>query len=241
MDNENFWITRLQSLGILENNYVCICGSKLAIIDRKRNKLGNEHKTFRCTNSKCQKYQSIAKNSFFSLFKKPIFVIIEIIKLWAVQISISKAIDLLNMNNITVSDYFISSVYKRLRNVCSASLKIDEIKLGGHGKFIEIDESLVAKTKYNKGITNEDKEEILLEKFADLVNYFSLNKNCFQVPNLNSISRKFFHEKCAVQGLYHWTKESTLFISNREIDEDYYKAYINRDNLNNKIQDKVKN
>ena len=46
MDNENYWITRLQSLGILNNNNQCICGSKMVIIERKRNKNGKEHKTF---------------------------------------------------------------------------------------------------------------------------------------------------------------------------------------------------
>ena len=78
-------------------------------------------------------------------------MIIEIFKLWTVQISISKEVDLLNINNLTVSDNIISNVYKRLRNLCSASLNPVDIKLGGYGKYVEIDESLVAKTKYHKG------------------------------------------------------------------------------------------
>ncbi|RNA02274.1 ISXO2-like domain-containing [Brachionus plicatilis] len=412
MDNENYWITRLQSLRILNNYNQCICGLKMVMIERKRNKHGKEHKTFRCTNSKCQKYQIIAKNSFFSLIKTSLFVIIEIFNLWAAQISISKAVDLLNINNLTVSVNIISNVFKRLRNLCSSSLNPADIKLGGYSKYVKIDESLVAKTKYHKGsrlkrkpfwmfgmvervekgkcfvqivpnrkaevllkiiydhvsegttitsdswssynkitemknfkhfsvnhkynfvdpfsgahtnkieglwkqakdklkkmngcsrislksyiddflwrqlntanrvdcydkilevlaifysaneycvdklkswiehkddiivnasdidvknvidevvdlyktvlnhndfkliASNKDKEELLLEKFNSLVNYFSMNENRFELTGLNSSIRKFFHEKCGSIGLYHWTKGSTLFFSNSKL------------------------
>ncbi|RNA18565.1 hypothetical protein BpHYR1_026397 [Brachionus plicatilis] len=50
-----------------------------------------------------------------------------------------------------LSDNIISNVYKRLRNLCRTSLNHADIKLEGDGKYVEKDESLAAKTKYNKG------------------------------------------------------------------------------------------
>ena len=45
----------------------------------------------------------------------------------------------------------IGSLFQRLRNVCTVVLKKHEIKIGGPGRIIEIDESCFAKVKHNRG------------------------------------------------------------------------------------------
>ncbi|CAF0980655.1 unnamed protein product [Brachionus calyciflorus] len=95
----------------------------------------------------------ISKSScwiFFSLFKKPISFINDAIKLWALQMTIIKANEIFKLNGVDNSDYVVTNVYKKLRNLCSAIAK-NKIKLGGPGKYVGIDESLVAKAKHNKG------------------------------------------------------------------------------------------
>ena len=60
-NNEKVWIEKLQNLGIISKDDKCVCGAKMIVAQRKRNKLGNVLTTWRCTNSKCQKYRSIYK------------------------------------------------------------------------------------------------------------------------------------------------------------------------------------
>ncbi len=46
---------------------------------------------------------------------------------------------------VTCSEPIIGKVYKNMRSICSKSVSDKKIKLGGHNKDVEIDESLVAK------------------------------------------------------------------------------------------------
>ena len=95
-----------------------------------------------------------------------------------------------------------------------------------NNEVVDLSKTVLNHNDFKLVVSNEDKEELLLEKFNSLVSYFSMNENRFELTGLNSSMRKFFHEKCDSIGLYHWTKDSILFISNRSIDEDNYKILL---------------
>ncbi|RNA28025.1 ISXO2-like domain-containing [Brachionus plicatilis] len=67
-------------------------------------------------------YRGGVLNSFFSLFRKP-----------------------LNIVFCTHQINTVASVYCRLRQLCSKGIDKKNLKLGGHGKIVEIDKSLYAK------------------------------------------------------------------------------------------------
>lgn len=147
-------IKMLQNNGILSSNTKCYsneCDGNMKIVTRKRNQEGNDLYYLRCTISTCQKYRSLLIDSFFSLYKKPFLVILELIKFWCIDMGQTQVQDYLAINNIKISYHTINSIYSKLRNICSASVKSRKIKLGGVNKVVEIDETLLAKIKYNKG------------------------------------------------------------------------------------------
>lgn len=88
---------------------------------------------------------SVTEGTFFSLFRKPIYEVCEIIKCWSAGLTCTKAEGILRLGNIDVCRQTIAGVYGALRNVCSFSIQKSEIKLGGRGHVVEIDESIYAR------------------------------------------------------------------------------------------------
>ena len=66
------------------------CNGELQLKHRNSHS-GNKLITWRCR--KCQRYNSVADGSFFSLFRKPMQVILQLLKLWSLGIIIQRAID----------------------------------------------------------------------------------------------------------------------------------------------------
>jgi hypothetical protein len=79
-----------------------------------------------------------------------------IIKCWAAQITITKAISVVELNlDQKITKDTVSDIYFKLRQLCSIDIDRKNLMLGGFGKIVEIDESLYAKIKHGKGmITN---------------------------------------------------------------------------------------
>ncbi|RMZ99659.1 putative transposase-like protein [Brachionus plicatilis] len=50
-----------------------------------------------------------------------------------------------------VCDHLVSTLFYRLRQLCSLGIGKEDLKLGGSGKKVEIDESLYARVKFHKG------------------------------------------------------------------------------------------
>ena len=74
---EEVLIKKLRRRGILTSSK---CTSELKLTTRRRTKESKPYFTFRCTNSKCQCFQSLFADSYFSLFRKSFMMIIKIIK-----------------------------------------------------------------------------------------------------------------------------------------------------------------
>jgi hypothetical protein len=115
-------------------------------------KADSKHLTWRCHGSKCGTYRSIWDGSFFSLFRKPIKVLIVLNKCWCAQLTITKTCSIVKLNfKDSVSENMVAELFEKLRQICSLSLDKKSNMLGGCGKIVEIDESLYAKVKHWKG------------------------------------------------------------------------------------------
>ena len=54
-----------------------------------------------------------------------------VIKCWAVEVTISKTISVLELASIKIERHTVGKIFNRLRNVCTISLDKQNIKLGG--------------------------------------------------------------------------------------------------------------
>ena len=126
-------------LKVLKKDVKCTKCSNvdLKLVKRKRNQEGNKIYSWRCKNKKCQSYCSIKKDSYFELHnKKPLDLIMQLIKFWCLSIPIIKAFELFKLENeddeckVTASLRLIGSIYKEMRCLCSKSMLDLKIKLG---------------------------------------------------------------------------------------------------------------
>jgi hypothetical protein len=101
---------------------------------------------FRC--STCGKETPLFKFSFFSIFKSNFVHVVQIIKSWAGQITISKTMAMLRMDNRSKSRQTIGKIFARLRHLASLKLDAAKIKLGGDGCVVK--EKTIKIRKANK-------------------------------------------------------------------------------------------
>jgi hypothetical protein len=99
---------------------------------------------WRCTI--CSTFFSIRYNSFFEGFRMPLSSIIGIVNGWAFG---HRQVDV--ATNVDSSRQSVISVFQRLRIIAVQSLDKDNLKLGGDGQIVEIDESLFARVKHHRG------------------------------------------------------------------------------------------
>jgi hypothetical protein len=104
---------------------------------------------FRC--STCRRETTLFKNSFFSIFVTPFTLVLDVIKYWCANVTISKTRRKMAMDGNKMHRTTIGAIFRRVRNVASLALDKANIKLGGRGLVVEIDESLFVRVKYNKG------------------------------------------------------------------------------------------
>ncbi|XP_065315034.1 uncharacterized protein LOC135923940 [Gordionus sp. m RMFG-2023] len=95
---------------------------------------------YRCRG--CHKSFSIWKNSIFEkVINVPLFL--QLIYLYISRYKIGQATRELNINQCA------TKWYKKFRKVCQLRVASNHAKVGGPGQIVEMDESLVRKSKYN--------------------------------------------------------------------------------------------
>ena len=99
---------------------------------------------WRC--SKCRKRLTVRKDTFFENIKISFAFVLRIICHWALQTRQTDQVDLINVDRKS-----IGMIQQKIRTIVSIALDAGQIKLGGPGKVVEIDESLFIKVKHHKG------------------------------------------------------------------------------------------
>ena len=144
-------------VGVLHSDKTCSkenCKNRLLVTTYRKRKKDDEKRklTLRCNS--CQTFQSIFDGTFFSLFRKRLFVLLLIINCWSVELTISKALSLLVLEDVEITRQTIGDLYQKLSCACSVQLNKLDIKIGGKNLVVEIDETLIMKVKYNRYIEN---------------------------------------------------------------------------------------
>lgn len=132
----------------IENNMVyrtmtcCNCGAQTYLYQDRYRKFGYY---FKCSN--CNRYHSIFYLSVFYNAKIPMNMIFHLIYCWVHKYHCYHAAFEVGVSNATVSFY-----YKMFRNACfSYLLNLEDVQIGGPGKVVEIDETLMCRRKYQRG------------------------------------------------------------------------------------------
>lgn len=105
---------------------------------------GHHEPWWRCT--KCTSWMSIRFGSYFEENRIALSSILKLIHCYMNDLTISSAVETTGVFYSTVQEY-----YEKFRYVCAKDIKIDDIKLGGKHKEVEIDESMFAKVKHHRG------------------------------------------------------------------------------------------
>ena len=147
----------LRSCGGGKKNGI-VCGGETYLTHRssvkkqKGDRMGEVkevHVCLRCY--ACRSYMSLYTGTIFSTSSKNILELIEIVRCWALNMTIDMTLNVLKMEHNDSSRQTIGKFFRQLRNVCTLALDKANIKLGGNGSPVEIDESLFAKVKHGTG------------------------------------------------------------------------------------------
>lgn len=101
---------------------------------------------FRCTKKNCGQRISLRKNSFFDKCKLLSTQILHLIHLWLSKSSSQTAECQTGISRKTIGIYF-----SYFRQVIYDNPIFEENQIGGEGIIVELDESKLAKRKYNRG------------------------------------------------------------------------------------------
>ena len=135
--------TFLVNRGLLAARRRCSCGNEMVL----RNDNSDDGYHWECPINHCRKRRSIRAGSFFEDSKISLHHWLYIIFLWSIDETNRKVSLLTGLSLRTVV-----TVLQRLRDICSLKILHGNIKLGGRGKTVEIDESMFGhKRKYNRG------------------------------------------------------------------------------------------
>lgn len=132
----------LQDKNILHKDVECIpCQRQYSLIKESAKLSGY---VWRCPG--CRIKQSVLKDSFIEGSKISPTKFMYLVYYWSTETPLQTTMQHLDISSHTGVDY-----YQYLRDVCSWKLLAEPIQLGGSGKEVQIDESLLVKAKYFRG------------------------------------------------------------------------------------------
>jgi len=130
-------IELLRGKAILQDNMQCVCNKQMS--EQHSTRYSDGH-IFRC--SRCKKAATIRKGSIFQGCNLELWKLTGIIYLMALEVSQHNICEALDLSASTVIMW-----QDRVRNSYSRKLLQDDEKLGGPGRIVEVDESLISKQK----------------------------------------------------------------------------------------------
>ena len=137
-------VADFQQRGLLRQTFQCQpCGRPYSQVRWKGTLLGYQ---LRCPD--CRAKLSLSKDSFFEGMRMPLEKAYGLMYFWSYDTPVNKAVDHLSASSATVVQW-----YQYFRDVCSWKLTTTPTLLGGVGRIVQIDESVMvkAKYKYNRG------------------------------------------------------------------------------------------
>lgn len=126
-------IVRLQALGVLMRPQDAVCrpdcrskGFSRSLQTRRRSTNANtECFAYRCNT--CNKTTALMQNSFFNLFRKPLEILVQMIKCWAAGIGVERAEAILQFTEKTT---LVTKIYARLNQIVAYRFNSYGILLG---------------------------------------------------------------------------------------------------------------
>ena len=125
--------TFLVDRGLLAARRKCTCQNEMVL----RNEESDDGYHWECPVNHCRKRRSIRAGSFFEDSKIPLAQWLFIIFLWSIEES-NKRVSLLTGLSLRT----VVTALQKLRHICSLKILNGNLKLGGRGKTVEIDESM---------------------------------------------------------------------------------------------------
>ncbi|KAG8222183.1 hypothetical protein J437_LFUL001275 [Ladona fulva] len=107
--------------------------------------------TYRCNKKSCRNEVTVRTGTFFALSKLPISKIMLLGYLWLTQIPVSSAASMTGCSNHTVCD-----IYQYYRKLVSNHLDFQDVQIGGEGVIVEVDETKLARRKYERSQSVDD-------------------------------------------------------------------------------------
>ena len=117
-----------------------LCDRVMAIV-----KQGNTSKVWRCPSHKGQKL-TIRAGSFWENSKLSLAKLLRLAFLWSSKVPHTMCMEFTGLSNPTVTQW-----YQYFRDACSNYLVQNPIMIGGPNVVVELDESVMAERKHNRG------------------------------------------------------------------------------------------
>ena len=135
-------LKNLMTWGCLKQSMKCdSCGDEMKIV------LSMKKKVFRCNRNRCEKKEASCRSgSLFFGSKLPCRTIMKIARSWIQGESRDAAARSTKKNTETITRW-----YTNFREVVAGVLRTSEVKIGGPGVVVEVDETKLGKPKYHRG------------------------------------------------------------------------------------------